>query len=147
MANTSFIKVHFCIQLFISSLGWGWPQYFVQITRYVFSCQTSREVSPSIAYPTLDRGNLYVPTCILHCLEKRCVGIGLAIIHFTSSRLRRWIWGCRELRRIKHNLIKLMFHGIHPHVIQPSKETGGTFHWTQDGQSSPTQRRILLHCR
>ncbi len=40
---------------FISSQGWVWPQYFVHITRYVFSCQTLREVSPSMAYPALDR--------------------------------------------------------------------------------------------
>ncbi len=60
----------------ISSPGWVWPQYFVHITRYVFSCQKLSEVSPCMAYPTLDGGKLYVPTCVLHCLEKGNAGIG-----------------------------------------------------------------------
>lgn len=41
-----------------------------------------------MAHPTLDRGNLYVPTCVLHCLEKRHAGMGLAI-RLSSARLRR----------------------------------------------------------
>ncbi len=81
-------KEHSCV---CGVPGGGGPhtQYFVHITRYVFSCQTSREVSPIMAYPTLDRGNLYVSTCVLHCLGEVPCGHRVGDHTLSSTRLRR----------------------------------------------------------
>ncbi len=42
-----------------------------------------------MAYPTLDRGNLYVSTCVLHCLGEVPCGHRVGDHTLSSARLRR----------------------------------------------------------